>query len=187
MNRRHTVLSSKLSFIILAMSFALSMTQAYAQTPWQSSAVPVQTTEGSVLVLPDNATLPEQLAGASGTRVSIALEGDYRVYRARHKGKDHHVHVALDGPTRRLAFDLERGRFRDVLQSVRIEMDNYANFNDLVERAGGTGGKVYEPLGFALILLPENLNPAEVAAELAALPSVKRATIELQGPLYVPM
>lgn len=153
----------------------------------QNPILPTPTLDGGVFVLPLDATIDGDVLAAPETRLSIAIEGDYRVYRARHKGKDHHIHVALGGPQRRLAFDPVQGRFRDILPSVRIEMDNYAAFDTLVEQVGGTGGKVYEGLGFALILLPEAKNPAEVAAELRGLASVKRATIQLQGPLHVPM
>ena len=157
----------------------------------QSSRPPVvlaaETNEGPVLVLSDEAVSAGEVAVLPDTRVSVSIEGQYRVYRARHKGKDTKVHVSLDNPQRRIAFDPAQGRFRDILPSLRVEMDNFARFEDLVEQAGGTGGKVYEALGFALILLPDATNPAEVAAELKDLPGVTRATIQLQGPLYVPM
>ncbi len=169
------------------MYVALLALSAHAQSVWQSSVVPVQTMQGKVLVLPASTVLPEQVAGSAGTRVSIAVEGDYRVYRARHKGKDHHVHVALDGPAPYLAFDVEEGRFRNILPSLRVEMNDYADFDAVVQQAGGNGGKVYEALGFALIQLPDDINPAEVAAELSTMPSVTRANIQLQGPLHVPM
>ena len=146
-----------------------------------------ETNEGPVLVLSDEAVSAGEVAVLPDTRVSVSIEGQYRVYRARHKGKDTQVHVSLDNPQRRIAFDPAQGRFRDILPSLRVEMDNFARFEDLVEQAGGTGGKVYEALGFALILLPDATNPAEVAAELKDLPGVTRATIQLQGPLYVPM
>lgn len=170
------------------MCVALFALSAHAQSVWQSSVVPAQTMQGAVLVLPDSSALSEQVAGSPDTRVSIAVEGDYRVYRARHKGKDHHMHVALDSnQAPRIAFDLEEGRFRNILPSLRIEMNDYADFDSIVQQAGGSGGKVYEALGFALIHLPDDINPAEVAAGLGAVPGVTRAIIQLQGPLHVPM
>ncbi|MCY4199210.1 MAG: hypothetical protein OXF31_05225 [Gammaproteobacteria bacterium] len=173
---RSSVRLGLIGLVLLAIS-------AHAQSP----LMPARTMGANVLVLPANAILSEQVESVPGTRMSIVVEGDFRVYRARHKGKDHQVHVALDGPARRLAFDLKEGRFRDVLPSLRIEMDDYADFDTVVAQAGGTGGKIYEALGFALISLPDDVNPAEAAAELSASRSVTSATIQLQGPLYVPM
>ncbi len=189
MSARH-ILNTRFAtyFGLMCLALFVASASAHAQSLWQSAAVPVQTMTGTVLVLPEHdALLAEHIAGSPDTRISIALEGDYRVYRAQHKGKDHQVHMALDGAPRHLAFDLEAGRFRDILPSLRIEMNDYASFDTIVQQAGGTGGKVYEALGFALIQLPDDLNPAEVAAELSELHSVTRATIQLRGPLYVPM
>ena len=178
-----SLFTNRLWFIFLMLPWACASAQSV--DPTAVSQAP--TIEGSVLVLPLDAHTSGEVLALPETRISIAVEGDFRVYRARHKGKDHMVHVALDGPKRRLAFDPSEGRFRDILPSLRVEMDHFGEFEALVRAAGGTGGKVYEALGYGLILLPEDKNPADVAAELNALPNVVSATIQLQGPLYVPM
>ena len=137
--------------------------------------------------MPFDTSLTGEVVATGGTRISIGVEGDYRVYRALHGGEEHFAHVALEGPPRRLAFDPDEGRFRDVLPTLRVELGNYDQFDNIVEAAGGTGGKVYEALGFAIVRLPPGENPAEVASRIGALPGVKSATIQLQGPLHVPM
>ena len=149
--------------------------------------LPAQTLEGRVLVMPFDTSVSGELTVAGGARVSIGVEGDYRVYRALYAGKEHQAHVAIEGPPRRLAFDLKEERFREVLPSLRVELTDYGQFEQIVKAAGGTGGKVYEALGFAIVRLPREDNPAEAAATIGALPGVNSATIQLQGPLHVPM
>ena len=149
--------------------------------------LPAQTLEGNVLVMPFDTSITGDMMASGGARISIVVEGDYRVYRALLGGKEYQAHVAIEGPPRRLAFDPEEKRFRDVLPSLRVELGNYDRFEEIVEAAGGTGGKVYEALGFAIVRLPPGENPAKVASRIGALPGVKSATIQLQGPLHVPM
>lgn len=149
--------------------------------------LPARTLDGNVLVMPFDTSITGDLVASGGTRFSIGVEGDYRVYRALHEGKEYQAHVATQGPPRRLAFDPKEARFRDVLPSLRVELGNYDQFDEIVAAAGGTGGKVYEALGFAIVRLPREENPAEVASRIGALPGVKSATIQLQGPLHVPM
>lgn len=158
-----------------------------AQTPPTPKILSAQTLEGNVLVMPFDTSLTGEMITSGGARISIAVEGDYRVYRALHDGKEHYVHVALEGPPRRLAFDPKEERFRDVLPSLRVELGNYDQLDEFIEAAGGIGGKAYEALGFAIVRLPKDKNPAEVASRIGALPGVKSARIQLRGPLHVPM
>ncbi len=158
-----------------------------AQTPPTPDILTAQTLEGNVLVMPFDISSTGEVLASDGTRISIGVEGDYRVYRVLHRGREHHIHVALQGPPRRLAFDPKEERFRDVLPSLRVEMNNYDQLGEVVEAAGAIGGKAYEALGFAIVRLGPNENPAEVASKMTALSSVKSARIQLQGPLYVPM
>ncbi len=157
-----------------------------AETSPSQAIMPAHTAQGSVHVMPFDTTFIGEVEAEDGTRISIGLEGDYRVYRALHDGHMRQMHVAVDGPAQRFAFDPEAGRFREVLSSVRVELGNYDMFQNLVERSGATGGKVYEPLGFAILHLPTDVNPAEAASRIAAMPGVQNATIQLRGPLYVP-
>lgn len=163
---------------------ALNLSAQSAPTP---NVLPAPTLEGSVLVMPFDTSVLGDVMASDGTRISIEIEGDYRVYRALHGGKEHRAHVAIEGPQRRLAFDPKQERFRDVLPSLRVELGNYDQFEAIVAAAGGTGGKVYEALGFAIVRLPPTENPAEVASKIGLLPGVTSATIQLQGPLHVPM
>ncbi len=158
-----------------------------AQTLAAPDILSAQTIEGSVLVMPFDTSVRGDMMASGGTRFTIDIEGDYRVYRALHDGKEYQAHVAIDGPQRRLAFDPKEARFRDVLPSLRVELGDYDQFDEIVVAAGGTGGKVYESLGFAIVRLPLGENPARSAARIASLPGVKSATIQLQGPLHVPM
>lgn len=164
---------------------------ALAQSAAQPAMTRASTLEGPVLMLPGGASTSADMAGGvmemDGVRVSVSLEGQFQVLRANHNGKEHQIHVLREGPPRWLAFDLEEGRFRDVLSSLRVELDDYARLDEIVEAAGGTGGKSYEQLGFAIVSLPQDANPAIAASKINSMHGVVSATIRLQGPIHVPM
>ena len=158
-----------------------------AQAEQAPSVLRTNAIEGNVLMLPSEELAAGEMVSIDGVRISISVEGDFRVYRATQDGKQHHIHVARDDTTRLLAFDPGEGRFRDVLPSLRVELINYTGLDDVVEAAGGMSGKVFEPLGFAIVRLPSGANPAEVARRIESLPEVVSARIQLQGPINVPM
>ena len=151
----------------------------------QAQVLSAVSSEGDVLVMP-GAPMPAA-AIIDGVQLSVADEGNFRVYRATLNGETHTTRVALDGPPKHMAFDPERERFREVTPSVIVELSDYALLDEVVESSGVLAGKAYPELGFAIVQLPETLNPAEAARALLGHPAVDAARVQLAGPLRVPL
>lgn len=170
--------------------WSVCMLVAGAANAQLNESLPVlraDTLAGQVLMLPGGEVGVGSAANVDGVHMSISEEGDFRVYRALHKGKEHKIYVAREGRPRWLAFDPAQGRFRDVLSSLRVELSDYDQLPEFVEAVGGIRGKAYIPLGFAIVELPSEVNPAEVASIVQSLPGVEAASIQLEGPIHVPM
>ena len=151
----------------------------------QAQILSAVSSEGDVLVMPG--TPMPAAAIVDGVRLSVADEGSFRVYRATLNGDTHTARIALDGPTKHMAFDRQRERFRELTPSVIVELRDYARLDEIVESAGALGGKAYPELGFAIVQLPETTNPAEAAQALVGHPAVDAARVQLAGPLRVPL
>lgn len=153
---------------------------AYAQV------LPAVSSEGVVLVIPADVSTPRSEV-VDGMSLSVTIEGSYRVYRAFLGGRTHSAHIALDGPPRHMAFDRQQRRFREVLPSLVVELGDYARLDEVIESAGGLSGKAYPELGFAVVQLPETVNPAEAARALQAHPTVSAARVQLGGQIRIPL
>ena len=86
-----------------------------------------------------------------------------------------------------MAFDPAQARFRQVLPSLLVELDDYSRLNDVVEAIGGVSGKSYEQLGFAIVQLPETAHPGEAAQALQGHAAVTAVQVQLDRPLNVPL
>ncbi|MDD9996182.1 MAG: hypothetical protein OXQ89_00410 [Rhodospirillaceae bacterium] len=152
----------------------------------EAQVLAVSSEEGRVIVMPGGSST---MAGTmvDGVNVSVGVEGDFRVYRAVFRGETHVAHVALEGPAQHLAFDPVQARFRQVLPSLLIELVDYARLDDVVEAIGGVSGKSYEQLGFAIVRLPETVNPGEAAQALQGHAAVIAVQVQLDRPLNVPL
>ena len=145
----------------------------------QSQVLSVASEEGRVIVMPGTMV--------DGVNLSVDVEGDFRVYRAVFRGETHLAHVALEGPTRHMAFDPSQARFREVLPSLLVELDDFSRLDEVVEAVGGVSGKSYEQLGFAIVQLPETANPGEAAQTLQSHTAVTAVEVQLSRPLRVPL
>lgn len=148
--------------------------------------VPVASDEGRVIVMPGgSSTLRGTMV--DGINVSVDVEGEFRVYRAVFRGETHVAHVALEGPARHMAFDPAQARFREVLPSLLVELDDHSRLPEVVEAVGGISGKSYEQLGFAIVRLPEAVNPGEAAQTLEGHAAVTDVQVQLSRPPRVPL
>ena len=143
------------------------------------------TLDRPLLVMSVPAHAPSE-AYVDGVRIRVAVEGDFRVYRAFHEGVTRTLHVPLDAALRYAAFDPERNRFEMLLPGVRVELEDYGLLDQLVAAIGGTGGKAYPMLGFAVVWLPPGINPVETITAMEALPGVLDARLLIEGPGRVP-
>ena len=146
----------------------------------------VASDEGRVIVMPGEASaMPGTLV--DGINLSVDVEGGFRVYRAVFRGETHVARVALDGPPRHMAFDPAQARFREVMSSLLVELDDHSRLNEVVDSVGGISGKSYEQLGFAIVQLPETANPGEAAQTLRGHAAVNDVQVQLSRPLNVPL
>ena len=141
--------------------------------------------ERPLLVMSTGTSVPSE-ASVDGVRIRVAVEGDFRVYQAIHEGVTRTLHVALDAAPRYAAFDAERNRFELLSPGLRVELEDYGLLDDVIAAAGGTGGKAYPMLGFAIVQLPPEANPVEAADAVMSLPGVIDAHVMIEGPPRVP-
>ena len=173
-----------LCHIVLAAALFLSTGITYAQDPISMSSM--RDANGELVLLPSEVG-GDGAAMISGVRMTLGVEAGYRVYQAQVADKTHRAHVALNDQATHLAFDTSQMRFRRMLPSIRIELKDYGHIDEIVEAAGGTSGKVYASLGFALISLPKATNPANAVRLIQSQPNVMSASIRLEQPLIIPM
>ena len=147
----------------------------------------VRSDDRRLLVVPlaDEASAPRVMDG-DGIRFEVGIENGFRVYRAWYKGRAHTTHAPVDGPQRRFAFDPKYERFDEVTSTLRVRVTDFDRIDEVVEAAGALGGKSYPALGWALLRLPPEANPALVARELDEHELVTGAEILLRGPLLLP-
>ena len=142
--------------------------------------------DGGLLLVPSNESdIGEPFV--AGVRMSRGIEQGWRVFRAQVGDRTHTAHVAIDDESTHLAFDTSQERFRRMLPSLRVELRDYTAINEIVERVGGSGAKVYEDLGFAIVRLADTTNPARAAELLESQPGVLSTRLQLEGPLIIPM
>lgn len=146
----------------------------------------VDSDHGPVMVLP----LLENTGGGSmiadDVRIEMAVEGEFRVYRAHQDGLTRTVFEPVNSPAKRYAYDPRERRFDRVSSTLRIRLADYERLDDIVASVGGLGAKHYPALGFALLRLPAQRNPASVAQSLADDPLVVKAEVMLEDPIRVP-
>ena len=161
-----------------------------AQAVGQGREAPLQVMRGDgldrpLLVMSTGTSAPGE-AYADGVRFRVAVEGDFRVYQAFHDGVTRKLHVSLDAAPRYAAFDTERSRFELLSPSLRVELEDYGLLNEVIATCGGTGGKAYPMLGFAIVQLPAQENPVDAANAVESLPGVIDARVMIEGPPRVP-
>ena len=142
--------------------------------------------------LPGTPALPGEpgLFGASsvaGVDIRVSMDGDLRTYRADYLGKTYTAYYNLSGPPTRFAFDTGERRFRIVSPTVLVELDDYDALGQLMLERGALNAKGYPHLGFALIQLPVEADPAEAVNFLDVDPRVRGATLLFEPATLRPM
>ena len=143
------------------------------------------TLERPLLVMATDAAAPGE-AYVDDVRIRVAVEDGFRVYQAFHDGITRTLHVAPDAALRYVAFDPERNRFEMLSNGLRVELEDYGLLDQIVAAAGGTGGKAYPMLGFAIVQLFPDANPVAAADAIEAVPGVTDVRLMLRGTIRVP-
>ena len=134
-------------------------------------------TDGTIFVLPPQS--PAQFDPPSGgsLRFTVTTEQGVRTYRAHSAGRVHTVHVEASGPPVHMAFDASAMRFRKLAPSIRVELKDYRNLEQVSRDAQAQSVKGYPQLGFAVLTLAPGMNPAETVERLNGHPAVVRSQL----------
>ena len=146
----------------------------------------VTSDDGRAVVMPGGLSTMQGTM-VDGVNLSVGVEGDFRVYRAVFRGETYVARVALESPSPHMAFDPAEARFREVLPSLLVELEDHSRLDELVQAVGGVSGKSYEQLGFVIVQLPDTANPGEAAQTLQSHGAVTAVQVQLSRPLRVPL
>lgn len=146
----------------------------------------VDTDRGSAVALPlMDATGPGSVV-VDDIRFEMAVEGGFRVYRAHQQGHTRTVYEAVDDRPRHYAYDPLERRLERMSSTLRVRLADAEDLDQVVASTGALRGKNYPALGWALLRLRPDQDPANVAGSLLDSPLVVSAEVVLEGPLRVP-
>ena len=142
--------------------------------------------DGAVVLMPHEDA--EYAVGSpfADVRIDVSSDGDLRTYRAHYGGRTYTAHSHLAGTPRRLAFDPAQRRFRDLTSTLIVNLHDYDSLDRIAVEHAAVWGKAYPELGFALVGLGPETDPAEVAERLAADPRVADARLHFEDPVRRP-
>lgn len=176
-------MSVKRPFLVLTIILATPWGNAQEQLTEPRT---VDTYRGPVVALPRlDATGPGSVV-VDDVRFEMSVEGEYRVYRAHQEGNTRTLYEAVDGRAGRYAYDRVNKRFERVSSTLRVRLADAEHLDDVVASVGALRGKNYPALGWALLRLRPEQDPATVARLLLDSPLVVSAEVMLEGPIRVP-
>ena len=163
----------------------LAATWGYAQEQLTEPRT-VDTDRGPVVALPRLDTTGPGSVVVADIRFEMALEGGFRVYRAHQEDHTRTVYEEAGGRPRHYAYDPAQRRFERVSSTLRLRLADADRLDEVVVSAGALRGKNYPALGWALLQLRPEQDPAATALSLRDNPQVVSAEVMLEGPLRVP-
>ncbi len=177
---------SRIAALTTSFAAALLSACAYAQASPVPQVVLADDGQGQVAVMPRLAVPSAHRQAIEGLQVEVGVEGGLLVHRARYQGRTHTAYAQLEGSERHLAFNPQHRRFEEVSSSLLVRLASDHHLETVVEASGAVGGKAYPALGWALLQLRPEANPATVAEMLNSNPLVEDARLILQGDVVVP-
>lgn len=136
-----------------------------------------------LIVLPsDNHGAAFESTGPSGFAMRSFETADYRIHLVTMDGRTFRAATPLSGPRSRLVFDPVRRRFGSLLPSIRVELGDGVDLDDLTSAVNAIDVTVFKSLGFAIVHLPADLHPADAIERLRFLPGQPDATVRLRQP-----
>lgn len=176
-------MSVKKPFITLTLILATTWGNAQEQLTEPRT---VESDRGSVVALPRlDATGPGSVV-VDDVRFEMSVEEGFRVYRAHQEGRTRTLYEAAEDRPRRYAYDPVARRFDRVSTTLRVRLADAEPLDEVVASAGALRGKNYPALGWALLRLRPEQDPATVARSLLDNPAVVSAEVMLEGPIRVP-
>ena len=135
---------------------------------------------GNVLALPSSRHAAPGRIEHEGIVIEVSADAQMLSYRAMRQGRTSHAHAQIAGPPVHFAFDPKAFKFRRLASTVRVELADYGALAELVQASGALSGKAYPELGFALIRLHGDADPAQAAQRLTKLPNVRAARVQFK-------
>ena len=155
----------------------LSVVYAQAQEPGVHTMIvddrPV------LLIHTDGWQLPAR-SSFGGVDFQISIDQGLRTYEATYQGRTYTAYEDMSRPPRHLAFDTGQRRFRVLDSTISIELHNYDHLDAVVLGQDALWGKAYPQLGFALIRLRPEVNPAQVIERLRVDSRVREAHLHFE-------
>lgn len=170
-------------FAVLSMAFGLAI-------PAGAQVLPIETTfvdERPVVMTPFGA---QEFAGSStagAVAIRVSTDDGFRTYRAWYEGRIYTAFEDASRPSTRLAFDPAARRFQRISPTIRVELHDADSVDSLVRDHGALYGKAYPELGFGLIRLGPDADPARVVELLDVDARVRDAHLHFEREPMQPM
>ena len=151
--------------------------------PVGAQVLPIETTiidERPVVLVPFGGAELSGSAMAGGVSIRVSTDDGLRTYRAFYQGRIYTAYEDASRPATRLAFDPTARRFRAISPTIRVELHDYDSLDSLVRDQGALYGKAYPELGFALIRLGPDADPARVVELLNVDTRVREARLHFE-------
>ncbi len=185
---RHALAAAGLAALLLALP---ALAQDRADRTWSPDWPRVAVAEGREFVV-----LGPQLSGSDGVPPALPAQpvpaglstrsyttDSQWIHVVEFGGRTYRAAAPLEGPRSRVVFDPVRRGFASLLPSIRIELKRGLQPDAIAEALDAVRVTVFEPLGFAIVDLPEHLHPADAVALVRNLPGQPEAAVRLRGPV----
>ena len=90
-------------------------------------------------------------------------------------------------PYARFVFNPGKKDFERLTNSIRIELEDYNELDELVKDTEAESGKAFPQLGYAIIRLPETVHPVEYIEEIQSREGVQSVYVEVEKPRKFPL
>ena len=178
---------------VFALAIVLVRPSALAQEPMDPAGGhrPLTVEGREFIVMPayasgasEPAGLVRAAAGAFAEPIAVEVREtiSHRIHVVSIDGQTWQASAPLHGPRSWVVFDPARRRFESLLPSIRVELGGGTTPQAVARSVGATGIEVFESLGFAIVILPGNLHPADALARIRTLPGEPEATARLRRP-----
>ena len=128
------------------------------------------TVDDDVVSFPDMEQLrqtSDTLSARSGDwRLTVSQEPDRQVLRAESRDKLITQSITPNAVHKRFVFDMKRQRFEPMRQEIRIENTDEKALKQIEELTGVAGVRRYQNLGFSIVKVGIDVNPALVLRTL---------------------
>ena len=140
-----------------------------------------------VLLLPHSHIAQTGSWDFEDTRIDIVRYEERVLFTASSGAKKVSQWISRVDGIGQFAFDVRSKKFRPILNSVRIRLDNYRELDSLIKLTDAESGKSFPDVDFAIIYLRPNQDIRQYFNLIRQQPGVKSVKLMFQMPSNVPM